>query len=239
MSYLQLLLLISLTLAAVGYLAIRDRPRSRLLSAGLLGTFLLSWPPAEWLFSRPLEARYPFRPFQATSPPDAIVVLGGSSSPPTFGRPYALADRDTLINVSMAAWLHTRFPTLPVLACEGSHPSTYASTMYAFLKDAGVPEDLIWLESRSHNTHENALYGAAILHAHAIHRIALVTDAQSMPRAAACFRNLGFAVLAAPSEFGTLDSAEDLLPSSHAIQRNERTLHELLGLVWYRLRGWI
>jgi uncharacterized SAM-binding protein YcdF (DUF218 family) len=240
MSYLQLLLLVCLSVSAAGYLRIRDRPRPRLLSAGLLALFLLSWPPAEWLFSRPLEIWYPLRPFPANSHPEAIVVLGGTSSPPTYQRPFALADRDTFQNVSMAAWLHSRLPNVPILACEGSHrPYTYPSPMYEFLKNAGIPGDLLWLESSSRNTHENALYGAAILRAHGIAHITLVTDAQSMPRALACFRKLGFDVAAAPSDFSELDFGEDLLPGWKAIERNERTLHELLGLAWYRVRGWI
>jgi uncharacterized SAM-binding protein YcdF (DUF218 family) len=168
------------------------------------------------------------------------VVLGGTSSPPTYQRPFALADRDTFQNVSMAAWLHSRLPNVPILACEGSHrPYAYPSPMYEFLKNAGIPGDLLWLESSSRNTHENALYGAAILRAHGIAHITLVTDAQSMPRALACFRKLGFDVAAAPSDFSELDFGEDLLPGWKAIERNERTLHELLGLAWYRVRGWI
>ena len=239
MSYLQLLLLICLALSASGYLSICKRPRPRLLTIGLVGLLLLSWPPAEWLFSRPLEIWYPLRLFRASPPLEAIVVLGGSNSPPIYERPYPLTGRDTFENLSMAAWLHTRFSTIPVLAAEGFHqPTTYPSTMYQFLKNVGVPENLIWFENQSHNTHENALYSAAILRTHRIQRIALVTDAQSMPRAYACFRKLGFHVLAAPSAFSTL-KYQDLLPNWHAIQGNERTLHEILGFIWYWMRGWV
>jgi uncharacterized SAM-binding protein YcdF (DUF218 family) len=93
---------------------------------------------------------------------------------------------------------------------------------------------------RSRNTHENALYGAEILRGKGVARVVLVTDARSMLRAAACFRKEGIAVVPAPSsfrQFGPL--SRELLPGWTGIARNEATLHEVVGLAWYRLRGWI
>lgn len=239
MTYIRPLLLLFLCLSAAGALRSQSHRRSRLLIVGLLGLFLLSWPPAEWLFSRPLEWSYPIRPFTPDLSAQAIVVLGGGIDAPSKARPYALPDRSTFVNCTMAAWIHEKAPALPVLACEGSHGSrVFPSLMPALLKNAGVPESAIWLEVRSHNTHENAVYGASILNTHGIRRIILVTDAQSMPRAAACFRKLGFAVDPAPSEYGQL-SFSDLIPDSRAIWRNNRTLHEVLGLAWYQLHNWI
>jgi uncharacterized SAM-binding protein YcdF (DUF218 family) len=61
-----------------------------------------------------------------------------------------------------------------------------------------------------------------------------------MPRAAACFRRQGIAVVPTPSEFRDLDwTTDDLLPGWRAMQENETTLHEVAGLLWYKLRGWI
>ena len=113
--------------------------------------------------------------------------------------------------------------------------------MRDFLQRAGVPESIIWTEERSYSTHENAAYGSEILRQHGIDRIALVVDAQSMPRAAACFRKQGIAVVPAPCEFHAFGPplSEEFLPNWNAIRRNERTLHELVGLGYYWLRGWI
>src|SRR5207245_2704309 len=108
------------------------------------------------------------------------------------------------------------------------------------LQQAGVPEAMIWIEDRSSSTHENAAFGAPILRKHGVARIALVVEAQAMPRAEACFRHEGLVVIPAPCEFREFGSPlEEYLPSWKAISRNEATLHEALGLAWYRLRGWI
>jgi uncharacterized SAM-binding protein YcdF (DUF218 family) len=112
--------------------------------------------------------------------------------------------------------------------------------MRELLRRGGVPEDRIWTEERSVDTHQNAMYAAEILRAHSIDRVALVVDARSMPRAAACLRKQGIQVTPAPSRFRRWEPLREELPLRWtAVKGNEDTLHEVLGLVWYRLRGWI
>jgi len=103
----------------------------------------------------------------------------------------------------------------------------------------GVDASNVWVEGRSGTTHQNALYSASILRQHGISRVALVLDAVRMTRAAACLQKLGIDVAPAPSDFRTFGPLrKELLPSWQAIRRNEDTLHEILGLAWYRMRGW-
>ena len=110
--------------------------------------------------------------------------------------------------------------------------------MREILVSSGVPEASIWTEERSSSTYENALYGAEVLRSHGISRVVLVVEAQSMLRAAACFRKQGIAVVPAPSEFGQWDPTVDgILLSWKSVRRNDITLHETLGLLWYKLRG--
>lgn len=241
MTYAQPLLLIFITAALAGLLAVRS-PRGKYTAlGGVLGVLLISWPPVDWLLEQPLAMRYPVRPFQA--PPDlqAIVVLGSNVQPLQYERRYPLPDFETFKRCEHAAWIFQRWGPLPVLACAGKQPHVRAGdTMRDLLQRAGVGESMIWTEEQSRSTHENAMYGAKILRAHGVKRIALVVDAQSMPRAAACFRKEGIDVTAAPSEFRTWGPlSEELLPDWRAIGRNEVTLHEVLGTAWYRLRGWI
>jgi uncharacterized SAM-binding protein YcdF (DUF218 family) len=81
---------------------------------------------------------------------------------------------------------------------------------------------------------------AQILRQHGVSPIALVVEARSMLRAAACFRKQGIAVVPAASDFSNIDrNWEDWLPNWKSIGENELTLHESVGLVWYWLRGWI
>jgi uncharacterized SAM-binding protein YcdF (DUF218 family) len=215
-----------------------SKPRKWALCA-LFSLVVLSTPALDLVIALPLTIAYPVRPFQPPPGLQAIVVLGSDVLPPEDERPYSLPDTDTFRRCEHAAWIYRQWGPLPVLACEGAR-SERARVMRELLRRGGVPEDKVWLEERSRSTHENALYGAAILRQSGIRRIALVVDAQSMPRASACFRQEGVEVTPAPTEFRTFGPwNEELIPSWKAIRRNEITLHELIGLGWYRLRGWI
>lgn len=236
--YLQLLLPIFLAAGFAGYLRIRKGRGGNLLLAGLSGLFLVSWPPIDWLFARPLETRYGGVPLSLDSA-QSIVVLGSSVTPSSPGLPYAVPDKDTYERCNLAAWVHTHGHPVPVLACSGAVPYQ-ERTMMHLLETFGVPVSMIWTETSSHSTHENAVFGSTILKQHQIRTIVLVTEAQDMLRAELCFRKEGLAVIPYPigvRNFGPLN--EELLPSWRAIERNERTLHEVLGLGWYWLRGWI
>jgi uncharacterized SAM-binding protein YcdF (DUF218 family) len=142
-----------------------------------------------------------------------------------------------------AAWLHTHGHSVPILATGGRQADSeqpLSVTMLQLLRRAGVAESMIWTESRSSSTHENAAYSAEILKQHGIRRIMLVTEAQDMLRAERSFRKEGLVVVPAPCAFRELGPAlEELIPTWKAIYRNERTLHETVGLAWYWLRGWI
>jgi uncharacterized SAM-binding protein YcdF (DUF218 family) len=243
MTYIQPLLLVFLAIATIGLLRSPRSRGKRLVIAGVAGIFLTSWPPAEWLFSRSLEGQYPVRPFKPASPLEAIVVLGESVQPPQFEEPYPLPGNGTYRRCEYAAWIYRRYGPLPVLVSGGQTSAAsppVSATMRELLLRTGIPDSMIWTEDRSRSTHENAIYSAGVLREHGVSRAALVVDATSMPRAAACFRKLRIDIVPAPLDFHTWGGWQDeLLPNWKAVRRNEDILHEILGLVWYRVRGWI
>lgn len=241
MSYTEPLIPLVLAICIVAWFRVDDKRARRTLALGIIGLFLVSWDPAAWLFSRPLELSYRIAPPRVPSQLDAIVVLGSGATPPDTGRPYAEPDLDTVKHCAMAAWAAKKAGRIPVLACEGSHGRfSYPSVMRPLLEAGGVPPDSIWIEDRSRSTRENAFFGGQILRSRGLYRIALVTDAQSMPRGAASFRKQGMTVAPIPCDLTELDlRPQNLLPSWKVIGRNEKTLHESVGLFWYWLHGWI
>jgi uncharacterized SAM-binding protein YcdF (DUF218 family) len=141
-----------------------------------------------------------------------------------------------------AAWLHHNWRRLPIVVSGGSRyvNLTYASAMAQLLAAEDVPVESIWQEKMSQNTYENAKFTAELLGKRQIRTVVLVVEADSMLRAEKCFRKQGIHVVPAPfaHRVPSLKIGE-LIPSWTAVRRNERTLHELGGLVWYKLRGWI
>jgi uncharacterized SAM-binding protein YcdF (DUF218 family) len=240
MTYLEPLCPVFVLAIVFGLFRLIRRGERMPLILAIAGFFLLLWPPVDWLLSRPLEGRYPIRPLPAGDA-EAIVVLSAGISPPHFEQPYSLADADTFDRCEHAAWLYHHWRSVPVLASGGRGPvgEPFSRTMRELLKEAGVPDQMIWTEEQSRSTHENAAFSAGILRKHGISRIALVVEAQSMLRASLCFQREGIQVFPAPSGFRQLEWPVDALPSWKALERNERTLHESLGLVYYSLRGWV
>jgi uncharacterized SAM-binding protein YcdF (DUF218 family) len=242
-SYFQPALPIFLGIAIAGlvraWLVCKDQ-KPWLLTAGVVGCFLLSWDPVAWLIALPLESPYP----PASGLPDdaqAMVVLAGRVYPPNDFRPYVLAGEDTYQRCYHAAWLYKHGLSKPILVCGGgSQIKPFADTMREILESLGVPENQIWIDDRSASTHENARYGAHILRQHDVSRIALVSETIYLTRAVGCFRKEGLTVFPMPFGNGTVFGASDnFLPNWHAFESNGVTLHEIGGVLWYRLHGWI
>jgi uncharacterized SAM-binding protein YcdF (DUF218 family) len=247
MTYTQPLLPLLLLVAAIGLcIGWREAKRSRqtCLALGWIGLFLVSWPPLGWLSLRALEGPYPPRQVP-DSDAEVIVVLASAVYPPSPPVPTARLGNDTFERTLYAAWLYKNWRALPILASGGTSSSDtppYAMVMREALRLEGIPDSMIWSEDESHSTHQNALYSAQVLRERGIKRIVLVTEAYHMLRAEKSFRKQGLEVVPAPCgyrAYGSSTYAHNFLPNWESISWNEDVLHECIGLIWYRLRGWI
>jgi uncharacterized SAM-binding protein YcdF (DUF218 family) len=170
---------------------------------------------------------------------DAIVVLGAgrNTDAPEYGG--ETVSRTTLERLRYGARLH-RATKLPLLVTGGSvfgeSVSEAALMQRVLAEDFGVRA--AWVETRSRNTYENALYSRPILQAAGVHRAILVTHALHMPRALWAFQHAGVDAIAAPMGYTNNDSGAlllDLLPSANGLELSSGTVHEWLGLIWYQL----
>lgn len=240
MSYSQPMLTLLLGIAFLSAMSVPAGTRRRILVGSVLALVLWAWPPFAWLVLLPFESRY-----EKKAPEDkdveAIVVLSSAVFPPYPPLPTSILGSDTFERTAYAAWLHTHWRAVPVLATGGGSRGglAYAITMGEALEKEGVPRDLVWLEGKSTSTYENAEFSVRILREKHIRKIALVTEAYHMVRAAACFRKLGIEVVPAACGFHIPLSfrSGDLAPTWEAIAWNEASLHEMVGLIWYRFKG--
>ncbi len=225
-----------LLLALAGLMLGRRAPRTgrALAWAGVISLLLLSLPIVAWTLNQPFDRR-PFDPDRAADA-KAIVILGGGTrrDAPEYGGDTL--GRLTLERVRYGARVAKR-TGLPVLVTGGAMPDV-TSTEAALMRDALAQEYGIavrWIEDRSRNTHENALYSAALLKAEGIERVVLVAHAFDMPRAGAEFAGAGVttipAATALPSRGGVVPS--DFLPTVAALQLSHYALYELLANAVY------
>jgi uncharacterized SAM-binding protein YcdF (DUF218 family) len=226
-------------LVMAGLVLLKQRPRlgKNLIAAGLALLYALS---------TPLVATFLFRLLQSEPLPEkpnlsgvgAIVVLGSGryEDAPEYG-----GDTNSSLGLERlryAAHLH-RKTGLPVLAAGGSPEGRVPEARFmkeTLEKEFGVP--VRWTEEGSHNTRENALLSRRILAAEGIDKILLVTHAWHMPRAQHVFEKAGFSVIPAGTRFsGPVEPRLfDFIPDAGALRSSAYALHELIGIVWYRLR---
>jgi len=171
---------------------------------------------------------------------DAIVVLGGGreADQPQYGGDTV--SKFTLERLRYAARLQ-RATGMPILVSGGSvfgNGVPEAELMrQTLVRDFQATAD--WIENRSRTTFENALYSRPILDAAGRKTVWLVTDAWHMPRSLWAFRQAGIKTIMAPTGFAGGDGVDtllDFLPTSHGLTLSDLALHEILGILWYRLR---
>lgn len=105
------------------------------------------------------------------------------------------------------------------------------------------PEDVI-IENESRNTYENALYAANILNAKQYgNRFLLITSATHMRRSLMCFENTGLRVdpfsVDERSGKGIYTPDKLIIPDAENINNWDTLIHEWLGIVTYKLAGYI
>ena len=225
-------------LGMLGVLLLRCKPGlgKAMVAAALALLYLLSIPLVADALLRTLEPA----PSRNSLDKDiqAIVVLGGGTY---YNAPEYHGDtvgRFSLERVRYAAWLHQQTGK-PILATGGDpadHGSAEAAQMKAVLeREFTVP--VKWIETVARNTRENAYNSFAILQKEGIGRIALVTHAWHMPRAAREFEQAGFKISPAATGYTTRHRTDIfvLIPTAAALQRSSLFFHEIIGIGWYWL----
>lgn len=198
-----------------------------------------------YLLSTPFIAETALQKLETPPPPSfadndlqAIVVLGSSTyfnAPEYNGHTVS---RYGLERIRYAARLH-RLTGKPILAAGGgpfgSGTSEAAQMKGVLEKEFQVP--VKWIEGASGNTRENAYNSFAILKKDKITHIALVTHAWHMPRASREFEEAGFQVTPAATAFTTRYKTNlfAFIPTAEALQKSRLFLHEIIGMLWYRL----
>lgn len=177
--------------------------------------------------------------FQQQTPPEAIVVLGSGIHGYT-------PDYDMLPQPSALLLQRLRYAAriagqtgLPILVSGGAANGINEAAVMdrVLLEDFGVTTH--WQEDQSMTTMDNGRLSKAILSQSNISRIILVTHALHMTRAAKVYRSQGFKVVTAPTAYLRTLQQHDWrhwLPMMEELRKSQLALHEMGGLLWYRIR---
>lgn len=207
--------------------------------ASVAALYVFAMPLVSSALLRAVEHEVASGPYNAAAA-QAIVVLSGDIH---HGDGAAVSDtvgRLTLERLDRVAELYRRHP-LPILVSGGpvgGSRETMATLMArALTDDFGVP--VTWREDQSQTTFENAEYSAQILHGQHINAVLLVTQPWHMPRALWAFARADIDAIPAPTARTYIKTPIDaamLLPQATALADSFYALHEILGLIYYRLQ---
>jgi uncharacterized SAM-binding protein YcdF (DUF218 family) len=216
----------------------------RLMLASILILATLGFLPIGNALIIPLEERFPpWNPAQGA--PDGMVVLGGAISPDVSEAREGIAFNEAAERVTSIAELALRYPKARIIFAGGrsasakNAPREAPFALRAF-ESFGIARERIFLEERSRNTVENALFSKQVAQPKPGEHWLLVTSAYHMPRAIGAFRKAGFAVEAYPVDWRTRGIRDAVLPTGGLIDglaRLDTAAHEWVGLFAYWLSG--
>lgn len=234
-----ILLLVACLLAFLRW----KRSAARLAGCATLWLVLCVWTSFGAILVTPLEERFPRPPLPGSVA--GIVVLGGG-----FEGGINLARGGYELNSGgdryvEAAILARRFPDARIVISGGSGALMLdgeddASTALRLMEAVGVARDRLFLEGKSRNTHENAVFTKDLVSPASGETWLLVTSAFHMPRSMALFRKVGFDVVPWPVDYRTsgregiglfVDNPVD------SLQTSTLGIREWIGLVAYWITG--
>lgn len=202
-------------------------------------------PLTAWFTAGTLERWFP-RIYPRPDNVTAIVVLGGGILPPASAGKPTRPHLHSMQRALRAAELYHEGPPCPVIVSGGKpRPEDagdcVAVAMAHVLRQAGIREEDLVVETVSRNTAENAIESARWLKEHGIDKnVLLVTSATHLPRSEFMFRAQGIAVIPAGCEYIVDDmpaNLEMLLPKTSAVVANHNAWYEFWGLIRLSLIG--
>jgi uncharacterized SAM-binding protein YcdF (DUF218 family) len=186
---------------------------------------------------------------------DAIVVLGGGTRSKAYPRPDVdFTDAGDRVWYGGTLYHAGKAPKIIVsggrVAWRGKGDPE-AKDLTKLLTTMGVPSADIIPEGDSYNTHDNAVNVKKILQEQNFKTILLVTSAMHMPRSIAIFKHLGMNAIAAPTDYRisqleidepngqTKSAILSFLPDEERFVHTTQAIKEYIGLLVYKLRGWL
>ena len=175
---------------------------------------------------------------------DIGIVLGG------FARHLPVSDNIELTDSGDRLWqtvsLYKQGKIKKILISGGGsrNAKSEAEAVSDILVSMGIPENDILAETSSRNTHENAIFSAELIKdRHPGASCLLVTSALHMKRSLGCFRKAGLNPAPFPSEHITRNYkvywAEWLKPEPAGLKYWDRIINEWVGIVVYKIQGYI
>ena len=228
--------LILIVLGVVAIYVMKRRLGIALLLSGVLVILMFSTGPVAMLLISPLEYRYPMLSAPSNFP-DAkyIVVLTGYAAKDKLMPLSSQVNSSSAFRVLEAYHLHQQCSDCQIII---SGTPVAVDVMRELLVELGIPESDITGESKSPHTFFSAKNLKPIINEAPFF---LVTSAGHMTRSMGVFNKQSMKPIPAPTDYQLPNDVRKVMlkPTLMHLYFSELAIHEYIGIVWYKLKGWI
>ena len=216
-----------------------------LVTAGLAWLLVFSTAPLPSFLLENLENKYPMLELSTIPSPvlsriKTVVVLCASAKEEA-DRPLSSQLNPTgLVRLIEGIRLHRNLPRTKLLLSSGPAGGgiSVAEINKRLALSLGIPEGDILLETRSYNTHDEAVFVQEMV---GQDPFIMVTSARHMPRSMALFRKRGMNPIPAPTNFLTghddTHNLSQFLPGPRYLDFTAQALYEFFGIVKEKILG--
>lgn len=231
----------------VGALLMRTRHKKTgrvLVIAGIVVLYLLSTGPVSNLLIRPLENDYPPLKDRTTDAAAVVVLTSGIKDLSHLGL-GAVAGSGSLGRLAEGIKIYKENEGMQYIVVGGMGDPVRPTVSFGLVlgREAvslGVAGEDLLVEDKSMNTYEGAMNLSEILKHRDNRKIVLVTSAFHMPRSVGFYREAGFDVVPAPTDFmgdSVVFGFNLMVPSAGALGRSSTAMYEYISSSWYVLKG--
>jgi uncharacterized SAM-binding protein YcdF (DUF218 family) len=101
---------------------------------------------------------------------------------------------------------------------------------------------VVFIDTVSRNTYENAVESKKLMHAEGLKSATIITSAWHMRRAEGCFKKLGMDIDIHPTDglynIQKFYLTDLIVPDTRNIVKWENLMHEIVGVIVYKLYGY-
>lgn len=176
---------------------------------------------------------------------DAMILLGGGHVPSKYDYSgFNFNDAGDRITTALMLAKETKVPVLVLGGApyrSGGRRRNMADLLVDWAKEQ-LPDTEIVVMGITANTYEEALEVKEMAAGRGWRDIVVVTSAYHMKRTEGCFNKVGVPIIPAPCDFqirGDDPSGWNPFPKERGYEFASRYVHEKIGWIIYRLRGWV
>lgn len=176
---------------------------------------------------------------------DAVIILGGFMSTDKANKSYSFGEGADRLTEGLILYKSGFVKKIILSGGSGSLVDDTRESVLAksFLVDnCGVPDSVVLIDTVSRNTYENAVESKKIMKAANLKTAIMITSAWHMRRALGCFARVGINIDIHPTdrlyEEPPFTPDDFIIPNTNNIIRWEILMHEIAGIIMYKIRGY-